>query len=73
MSTIMDSLGDSSGHSILVASSGDWRISTTALTVFPALLNSVLLFADNGCLFRQTVNEKQWADLHYTSSNPSEK
>jgi len=43
----MDSLGDSSGQSILVASTGDYRIPTTALTVFPALLNSVLLFADN--------------------------
>jgi hypothetical protein len=47
MSIIMDSLGDSSEHSILVASSGNWRISATAFTVFPALLNSVLMFADN--------------------------
>jgi hypothetical protein len=55
MSMIMDSLGDSSGHSILVASSGVWRISTIALTVFPSQLNSVLLFADNGsaCSGRQ--------------------
>jgi hypothetical protein len=55
MSIIMDSLGDSSEHSILVASSGDWRISTTALTVFPALLYSILMFADNGsvCSGRQ--------------------